>query len=133
MRIALLLGCFLFALPALAEDDLTPEKTAKIEREKVKAMETVDKKYGGRKSSEMSSDERKEQIADQAAAERAVLEKNNVSAKSYTIYTAKMNTADRAATKDAAAKLEAKEKQEAAAATEKEKSAGGPKEIQVQR
>jgi hypothetical protein len=132
MRASLLLAALTLAAPAFADDDLTPEKTAKIEREKNKALEAVDKKYGNRKSSEMSSDERREVIRERAAAENEVLEKNNVSPKAYVSYTAHMNKEDRAATKAADAKLEEKEKQAAAAKKDKE-TQGGPKEIQVQR
>ena len=130
MRAALILALWSCAAPALADDDLTPEKAAKIDREQTKALEAVDKKYGNKKSSELSSEERREAIRDRSAAEKEVLEKNNVSARDYTRYTGHMTREDREATKAAAARLEEKEK---AAEKEKEKPAGGPKEITVQR
>ena len=132
MRTALILATLSLALPALADEELTPEKSAKIERDKTKAMDEVDKKHGNKKSSELTSEERKEVIGERAAAERAVFEKNGVTAKGYTAYTSKMNKDDRAATKAADAKLEAKEKADAAAAAEKAKNGDGPKEVQVQ-
>lgn len=135
MRFTLILALFTFSAPALAEDDLTPEKAAKIERDQTKALEAVDKKYGNKKSSELSNDERREAIRDRAAAEREVLEKNDVSAKAYTQYTSKMSVEDRAATKAAGARLEEKEKAAASREKEKEKgkAAGGPREIPIQR
>ena len=129
MRVTLILCCL--ATAVWADDELTPEKSAKIEREKTKALDAVDKKYGNKKPSELSNDERREVIRDHATAEREVLEKNGTSAAAYTRYTGHMNREDRAATKAADAKLEEKEKR---AAAEKEKAAAaGPKEIPIQR
>ena len=133
MRAPLLLALCLFALPARASDDLTPEKAAKIEHETNKALDAVDKKYGNKKSSELSSDERREVIRDRAAAEREVLEKNDVKAADYIKYTGHMNKDDRAATKAAAAKIGEKEKADAEKKEKEKATAGGPKEIQVQR
>lgn len=134
MRSALLLAALSFALPAFADDDLNPEKAAKIERETDKALKAVDKKYGNKKSSELTSDERKEVIKERAAAEREVLEKNNVDVKAYTNYTSRQSRDERAATKQAGEALDAKEKAaEADKAKEKEKEAAGPKEIPIQR
>src|SRR4051794_35867187 len=134
MRLAFLFAALTLRFAAFADDDLTPDKTAKIERDKTKAMEDIDKKYGNKKSSELTSDERRAQIADRAAAEQQVFDKNGVTAKGYTAYTSKMNKEDRAATKAADAKLQAKEKADAeAAAAAKKQAAAGPKEIPVQR
>jgi hypothetical protein len=131
MRTALLLAALSFALPAFADDDLNPEKAAKIDRDTDKALKAVDKKYGNRKPSELSSDERKQVIQERAAAEREVLEKHNVSPKAYTSYTARQSRDERAATKQAGAALEAKE--QAAEAEKAKEAAGGPKEITIQR
>ncbi len=131
MRTALLLAALVFAAPALAGDDLSPEKVAQIERDTDKALKAVDKKFGNKKSSELSSDERKEIIKERSATEKAVLEKHNVEPRAYISYTARQSRADRAATKEAGEALEAKEH---AAQAEKEKlAAGGPKEIVIQR
>ncbi len=133
MRLSLLAALCCLSAPAFADDDLTPEKAAKIDHETNKALDAVDKKYGNRKSSELSSDERREVIRERAAAEREVLEKNDTKPADYVRYTGKMNREDRAATKAAGAKIEEKEK---AAAAEKEKEkekAAGPKEIPIQR
>jgi hypothetical protein len=130
MRSALIVG-FLFSWPALADDDLTPDKAAKIERDKSKAMDAIDKKYGNKKPNELSSDERKAIAQERSAAEHQALEKNGSSEKAYTRYQSKMSKEERAASKNAGEKLEANEK--AADAQAKEKAKGGPKEITIQR
>ena len=132
MRLTLILALCSLAAPALADDDLSPDKVAKIEHEKSQALEAVDKKYGNKKSSDLTSDERREVIRERSAAEKDVLEKNDVKAAEYVRYTSKMNVDDRAATRAAASKLDEKEKA-AATAKEKEKAAAGPKEIPIQR
>src|SRR5687767_13649356 len=130
MRTAFFLAALSLALPALADDELNPEKAAKIQRDTDKALKAVDKKYGDKKSSELSSDERKAIIHERAAAEREVLDKHSVDAKTFTKYTSKQTKDERAATKQAGEALEAKEK---AAEAEKAEKAGGPKEITIQR
>jgi hypothetical protein len=114
-----------------ADDELNPEKVAKIQSEQDKANKEIAKKYGNRKPSEMNRDERREMIRDTAEAEKAVLEKNKVDAREYTRYNTKMSRDDRAATKVASDKIAADEKA-AAEKAEAEKKAG-PKEIQIQR
>jgi hypothetical protein len=104
-------------------DDITPEQAAKVERENKKAQEDVAKKYGNKKSSEMSADERREMIADQKAANAKVLEKNGVSAKDYARYEVTANGAQRDAAKASGAALDKKEADQKAAA---EKAAAKP-------
>lgn len=135
MRNALILAALSLAAPAFADDELNPEKVAKIERDTEKALEKVDKKWGNKKPSELTSDERKQVIQERAAAEREVFEKNNVDAKAYTKYTSRQTKSERAATKEASARLEEQEKTDAAQAQkDKEtKQQGGPKEIVIQR
>lgn len=123
--VALALLCF-----ALGADDLSPEKVAKVERDRDAALAEVAKKYGNKKSSELSSEERREMIRDQRAAENAVLEKNNVDAKEYARYEAKMSLADRAATTSARAALDKKEADAKKAAETKQQGSG---EIPIQR
>ncbi len=130
MRTALFLAALTFALPAFA-DDLNPEKAALIERDTDKALKAVDKKYGNKKSSELSKDERKQVVEERAAAERSVLEKHNVEPKAFLSYTARQSREERAATKQAGEALEAKEK--AAEAQKAKDEAVGPKEITIQR
>ena len=127
--LALLAACL---LPALAfAGDLSPDTVAKVEHDKTKAMDEVAKKYGNKKSSELSTEERREMMKDQSAALNSVYDKNGVDPKEYSRYEARQNLGDRAATKDAAGKLEQKD-----ADDKKKKEADAnkpPKEIQVQR
>lgn len=133
MRKALLLAALSLAAPAFADDGLNPEKAAQIDRDTDKALKAVDKKFGNKKPSELTSDERRQVISERAAAEREVFEKHNVDAKAYTKYTSRQSKDERAATKQAGEQLEAKEKAaEADKVTEKE-AAAAPKEITIQR
>ena len=116
-------------LLTLAADDLTPEKAAKVQKDRDRAMADVAKKFGNKKSSELSQDERREMIRAQRSAETEVLEKHNVDAKELARYEAKMNLNDRAATKAERERLDKKEQDDKKAA----ESPSGPKEIQVQR
>lgn len=125
------LAAALLALPAPAQE-LTPEKAAEIDRDQKKAQDQVSKKYGNKKSNELSSDERKAMIRDQADADRAVLDKHGVSAKEFSRYSASQSRDDRARTKDAAAALEKKE-QEAAEKEKQQAAAAQPQDIPVQR
>ncbi len=134
MRSAFLLAALTFAVPAFADDDLNPEKAAKIERDTDKALKAVDKKYGNKKASELTSDERKQVVQERAAAEREVLEKNNTDAKSYLKYTSRQTREERSATKQASEALDAKEKAaEDNKAAKAQEAAAVPKEIQIQR
>lgn len=133
MRKALVLAALTLAVPAFAGDDLDPEKAAKIERDTEKALEKVDQKWGNKKPSQLTSDERKQVIADRAAAEREVFEKHNVDAKTYTKYTSRQTKEERAATKEAGQRILQQEKADAAKKDEEKKQPGGPKEIIIQR
>ncbi|MBK7859538.1 MAG: hypothetical protein IPJ65_13160 [Archangiaceae bacterium] len=124
---------FAALLLALAADDLTPEKAAKVQKDRDAAMAEVAKKYGNKKSSELSSDERREMIRDQREAESAVLEKNNVDGKELARYEAKMSLDDRAATRAERDRLDKKEQNEKKAAEQKQQQAQQPQEVQVQR
>lgn len=116
-------------LLALAADDLSPEKAAKVQKDRDKAMSDVAKKYGNKKSSELSQDERREMIRDQRAAETAVLDKNGVDPKEFARYEAKMSLNDRAATKAERERLDRKEQDDKKTADQQ----SAPKEIQIQR
>ena len=59
----LTLASLLAALVVHAED-LTPEQRAKLTRDQQKAAEAVEKKYGNKKPSELSSEERKSMMKD---------------------------------------------------------------------
>jgi hypothetical protein len=109
--------------------ELSPEQLAKVQHERDKAMADVAKKYGGKQSSELSQDERREMIKEQRDAESRVLEKAGVDPKEIARYEARLSLDDRAATKAAKQQIEEKEKREAA---EKEKKSE-PQEIPIQR
>lgn len=110
-----------------ADDGLTPEQAATITHDNEKAQAEVSKKYGDKKASELSNDERLQLARDRAAAEKAVLDKAGVSATDY--WKASRNgdrqaKAERDAAKD---KLAAKDKADEEARNKKE-----DKGIQVQ-
>ncbi|MBL9036952.1 MAG: hypothetical protein JNG84_00425 [Archangium sp.] len=112
----------------LTADELPPERAAAIEAESAKELRAVDAKYGNRKLSELSNDERRALGQEKAEAERKVLEKNGVSVKEWARESAKRSPKESAQVKQAGQQLEKREKDAAAAAKK-----GGPKEIQVQR
>ncbi len=133
MRMAFVLAALLWCGAPLADEELTPEKAAKIDRDTDKALKAVDQKFGNKKSSELTGDERKQVIAERAAAEREVLARHNVEARAYTQYTARQSKAERAATKLAGEALEAKEKAAEADKAKESQAAPAPKEIPIQR
>ena len=88
---------------AHAEEPLSPQELAKVNREMAKAADTVSKKYGNPK--DLSPEDLRAMMNEQAAAQKAVLERNNLDAKDVARATAKNGKAV-----DAEAKaLEAKE------------------------
>ena len=105
----LILAAALASLTAHAGDDLNPENMAKIQSEQTKASEAVDKKYGNKKASELSPDERKAMSREKGEAERAVLDKHGVDSKSFARANAKMSREDRSATDAAAKNIEKKD------------------------
>jgi hypothetical protein len=97
----------LLALPSFAyADPPSPDEVAKIQFDQEKANADIDKKYGNKKPSELSNDERREMMKEKAAAERDVLDKHGVSAKDYARTQAKQSLDDRAKTRDANDKLQ---------------------------
>lgn len=114
----------------LAPDEFDAERAATIEREQARETAAVSAKYGNKKSTELSRDERAQMIREQAAAEQKVLDKHGVSPKDWA--RAQMNRSREQAeqVRQANKALEAKEKAAERAAAEK---AGGPKEIVIQR
>ncbi|MER2564799.1 MAG: hypothetical protein ABTQ32_29000 [Myxococcaceae bacterium] len=115
----------------LAADEFDAERAASIEREQAKEAAAVTAKYGNRKSTELSRDERSEMIREQAAAQQKVLDKYGVSPKEWA--RAQMNRSREQAdqVRQATRALEAKEK--AAAEKAQAEKTGGPKEIVIQR
>ncbi|NVJ08249.1 hypothetical protein HUW63_23780 [Myxococcus sp. AM001] len=130
-RSALLLVASWLVIPgqALAADgaELTPEKVAEIRRDEAQALSQVDAEYGNRKSSEMSTAERREAIDKQQAASASVLEKHGVSAKDYARFEARMSPAD-----NARAKAEEQRLAEAAKAAKQPAPAAAPEEVHIQ-
>lgn len=112
----------------LTAGPLSPRETAVIERENEKAQAEVAAKYGNRKLTEMTTDERRSMMKDQADAERKVLEKHNVSANDWAKASEYVSRKDMAERKAIKKELEEKEKADAEAAKK-----GQPKEIEVQR
>ena len=124
---ALLLTCSAYA------DDLTPENMAKIQNEQAKANEAIDKKYGNKKPSELSADDRRQMMKDKSAAEREVLEKHGTDPKSFARASSKMSRDDRAATDSATKDLQKKDADAAAAGGADAKKTGGKKEIVIEK
>ncbi len=115
---------------SLVAGQLSVEQTANISRENDKAQAEVSKKYGNRKLTEMSPDERRSMMRDQAAAERKVLDQNGVSAAEWAKASEKVGRGDLAKRQELKQALIEKEKAEAEA---KAKAAAGEKDIEVQR
>ncbi|MBS1152621.1 MAG: hypothetical protein H6Q89_4319 [Myxococcaceae bacterium] len=126
----LLILASLFTALVVHAEDLTPEKRAKLQRDQQKAAEAVEKKYGNKKASELSSEERKSLMKEKAAAEREVLEKAGVDPKEYARSQSKMSREDRANTDAAGKELEAKE---AAAAKDGAGKKTAKKEIVIEK
>ncbi len=121
------------AAVALLLADIDPETVAKVQHDRDKAMADINKKYGDRKSSELSQDERRDMIADQQAADQKVLEKNRVDAKEMARYEATMSLDERAAAKAAKEKLVEKDKKDAEAKKKAAEDPKGNREIPIQR
>lgn len=122
---------FLFSLCLLAADDVTPAKAAEIQRAQTKAQAEVSAKYGNKKSSELSPDERRQMVRDQQAADKAVLDKAGVDAKTWARESVKMDRAGYAATQKEVKDQNEAEKKAAEAAKSGKKD--GPTEVSVQR
>lgn len=111
----------LLSTPAALAGDVSPQTAAKVTRERAKALEEVNQKYGNKKSSELSSDERRQMIRDQAEAVAKVLEKNGVDAKDFAHYEARASKEDRAAAAASGKALDQREADDKKAADEKKK------------
>ncbi len=117
---------------ALVSDEPIPaEKAAVVTREQQKAQADVGAKYGNKKSSELSPDERRQMVKDQSAADKAVLDKNGVDAKQWARESMKKDRAGYAEQKALVKDLADKEKK---AADEAAKNGKKPaRDIQVQK
>ncbi len=122
-----------FALVVLLT--VPPEKAAAIERDQEKAQQDVAAKYGNKKPSDLSPEERREMSHDQADADKRVLEKHNVEPKEWASSQSHRSRDEREAVKQEKVKQAEKEKADAEAAKKKaEAGAGGAdKPIPIQR
>jgi hypothetical protein len=117
-------------LALVADEPMAPEKAAAIEHAQVKAQAEVDAKYGNKKATELSPDERKQRAKDLAAADKAVLDKNGVDPKQWARESLRKDRDQYAQGKQLRKDLEEKEK---AADAKAKAEANAPKEIVVQR
>ena len=126
---SLLLASFLAAAVAHA-DDFTPEQRAKLQNDQKRASAAVEKKYGNKKPSDLSADERRALAKEKSDAEREVLDKAGVDPKDFARSEARMTRQEKTATDAARKSLEEKD-----AAGEKDgaKKASGKKEVVVEK
>lgn len=68
---------------SLTLGDFDAARAAAIERDQAKELAAVNAKYGNKKSTELSADERRQMIKDQADAEKKVLDKYGLSPKDW--------------------------------------------------
>lgn len=116
-------------LALVADEPMEPEKAAAIERAQAKAQAEVAAKYGNKKSSELSQDERRQMVKDQADADRAVLEKLGVDAKQWARESLRRDRDQYAKNKALVKEQDGKEKAE----EERKKAAATKKDVEVQR
>lgn len=114
--------------------ELSPRQAAEIQHEHDKAQAQVAAKYGHRKSSELSSEERRQMVRDQAEAERKVLDDHDVSPGAWVRHQALRTPEVRAEVEREQEALAAKEKEEQQAleATKRQEEAAGAT-VSVQR
>lgn len=124
------LSLVILCLALGADEPMPPEQAAGIERQQQKAQAEVAARYGNKKPTELSPDERRAMAKEQANADKAVLEKAGVDPKQWARETLKRDRASYAQNKELVKGLEEKEK---AAEAKKKEEANAPKEITVQR
>jgi hypothetical protein len=120
----------------LAADPLTPTQAAAIEVEQQKAQAEVNERFGNKPSSELTSDERREMIRAQADAEKKVLEKNGVDAKTWARYMQSRGRSEFKSLNDAKKELTEREKAKQTSAAEEQKEVviekGGVTDVNVE-
>lgn len=126
MSLSLVTLCLVLA----ADEPITPDQAAGIERQQQKAQAEVSAKYGNKKPTELSREERKALDQDLANADKKVLEKNGVDPKQWARESLKRDRTEYAETK---AKVKALEEKDKALEEKKKAEANAPKEITVQR
>jgi len=95
----LLLG--LAGLPALAAEELPPEKVAEIQHAQDQARRKVEKQFGDRLPSELSNEERGALIRATQAAALEVFDKHGVTAKDFALQETRLDREELAAVKAA--------------------------------
>ena len=86
----LLLSTWLITPTLAFAGDLSPEQLARIKRAEKAAVDKVNAAHGNKKSSELSTAERREMIREQQEAVQKVMDENGVSAKDYARQSARM-------------------------------------------
>ncbi|GMU61606.1 MAG: hypothetical protein AMXMBFR34_33690 [Myxococcaceae bacterium] len=114
-----------------ASEPIPPDQAAAIALDSRSAQAEVAKKYGNKKPSELSNDERKQMIRDQAEAEQKVLDKHGVDRSTWARQQMAKSPKEVATQKELEKQLDEKRQAEAKAKAEQEKAAG--QEIPVQR
>jgi hypothetical protein len=125
----LLLSTWLMTPNLALAEDLPPEQLARIRRAEKAAVDKVNAAHGNKKSSELSTDERRQMIREQQEAVQKVMDENGVSPKDYARQSARMGPKQNEQVAAAEKALEEKEK---AAASAKPPQGKAPGEIQVQ-
>jgi hypothetical protein len=115
-----------------AFEPILPEQAAAIALDAREAQAEVSRKYGNKKPSELSNEERLQMIRDQAAAEQRVLDKHGVDRRTWARQQMAQSPKEVAAQQALEKQLAEKRQAEAKAKEEAEKQ-GGEKEVQVQR
>lgn len=107
------------ASPALAGEELTPEKVGAIQYDEEKALGKVDQQHGNKSVVDMSPEERHEVIEEKQAAKREVVEKHGVEMKDYVIRSSKMTTDEQQKVQETKQALKEKDEAEQKAAEQK--------------
>jgi len=111
-------------------DPIPPDEAAAIALDTREAQDEVAKKYGNKKPSELSNDERSQMIKDQAAAEKKVLDKHGVSPSTWARQQMAQSPKEAAAQKERVKALEDKRKADAEAAEKEKEKPEKPIEVQ---
>ena len=97
-------------------DEIPADKAAKIERSQEKAQAEISKKYGDRKPSAMTSDERRAQTQERSEADQKVLDKAGIDRKDWAISSMKRSRETTGKVKEAKVEQAKKEQADAAKA-----------------
>lgn len=118
---------------SLGAEPIPADKAAKVERDYAKAQAKIDEKFGNRKLSEMSQEERRELTRERANAEAEVLDRHGIDAKQWARESIRRDRGEYADMQERVKELEAKEKAAKEAEAAAKKAAAEGQEIPVQR